>query len=247
MHERPLFSSDITIFASGITPTEWRKIEQDRKAANQVASAVRKRKWVEISNVSDLYRTLPSLRSRPDVMCFQGIALKTRRRVEGLLFLGYSHPTVFSSEQRQHARKFAAFAALCLQRMRTISEMNYSGLSPANERLEAHVSAFYEVNKIITSASHGVMPAQSLDQILRQAVGCTARRDGLGNVTGAIWTFDNASNTLKLVSAYPRAVRPIGYTYSILSEFGKIGITGRAVLDKVQRVGDVRKNKDYIL
>ena len=128
-----------------------------------------------------------------------------------------------------------------------------SGQSPSivytifENALEAHVSAFYEVNKIITSVSHGVMPAQTLDHILRQAVECTTRRDGLGNVTGAIWTFDNTSNTLKLVSAYPRAVRPIGYTYSILSEFGKIGITGRAVLDKVQRVGDVRKNKDYIL
>jgi hypothetical protein len=142
--------------------------------------------------------------ARTDVKCFQGIALKTRRRLEGLLFLAYSHAAVLSSEQRQHARKFAAFAALCLQRMRTISEVNYSGLSPANERLEAHVSAFYEANKIITSASHGVTPVQTLNHILRQAVECTTRRDGPRNVTGAIWTFDNTSNTLKLISAYPR-------------------------------------------
>jgi len=50
------------------------------------------------------------------------------------------------------------------------------------------------------------------------------------------------------VSAYPHGVRQIGYAYSILTEFGKIGITGRAVLDKVaRRVADVRTDKDYIL
>jgi GAF domain-containing protein len=118
---------------------------------------------------------------------------------------------------------------------------------PADERLEAHVSALYEANRIITSGSRGVKPPETLDHILKQAIECTTGKGDLRNTLGAIWVFDNTSNTLTLVSTYPRGVRPIGYSYAILEEFGRIGITGRAVLRKCpQRVANVGEDEDYI-
>jgi GAF domain-containing protein len=240
-------SEGIGVFCSGIAPPEWMAIEQHGPSQHRLLATVQERAWVEIANVLDPNQMLPGLRLPEDLICFQGIALKTSYRVEGLLFLGYSRPAVFTTEQRHAARKFAAFAALSLQRTHVISAMNRSRTLPAGERLEAHVSALQEANRIITSGSRGLKPPETLDHILKQAIECTAGKDSLRNTIGSIWVFDSTSNILTLVSTYPRGLRPIGYTLAILEEFGRIGITGRAVLKKApQRVSNVRNDEDYI-
>jgi GAF domain-containing protein len=245
-------SNNEPVFSSGILPLEWIAIEQHEASRHRLAVTVRDRGWVEIANILDPNQTFPGLQLPPNIFCFQGIALKTQSETEGILFLGYSHPDAFTAEQRQRARKFAAFAALSLQRIRGISDTNRSITLPADERTKAHLSAFYEASRIITSATRGVAPAQTLDDILKQAIECTKiGKDTFRNTVGTIWIFDRTSNTLRLVNTYPRRGelddRPIGYTYAILEGFGKIGVTGRAVICKTpQRVPNVQNDEDYI-
>jgi GAF domain-containing protein len=239
------------VFTSGILVEDWMAVEQHESNRNRLVSAVRDEGWVEITNMWDENPILSGLQLGPDILCFQGVSLKIANELEGLLFLGYSRPDAFNAEQRQRARKFAAFAALSLQRIQAISGRKQSTGQPTDERLKAHLLAFYKTSKIITSASGGLKPTEILDEILKQAVECTRiGKDSLRNTLGTIALFDGTSNTLRLESAYPRGAPnnlPIGYTQPVLKQFGRIGVTGRAVIDKKpQRVSNVLDNKDYI-
>jgi GAF domain len=239
----------MSVFTEGITSEEWLSIEEHQPDPGRLVEMLKIKGWVEIANMMGVSRVLPGLWSLPEIHSFQGIALKVGPKTEGFLFVGYEQLDAFDTDQRQRARKFAGFAALCLQRARSgyLSETQ----APQGERLKALLSAFYQTSGIITSASGGFPSSRILDEILRQAVECTRiGKDEQRNTIGSIELFDRTSNNLKLESLYPLGIqtgRVAGDTTAVIAEFNRIGVIGRAVLKKEpQNVGNVVGDDDYI-
>ncbi|MFP5262398.1 MAG: GAF domain-containing protein [Blastocatellia bacterium] len=118
----------------------------------------------------------------------------------------------------------------------------------------ANLLAAYDAGKALASLRAGLERKQVLDSILGQAVKCISRKRGRKVVLGTIQLYNEERQELVFESVYPSEhsenYAQVGQRWSIAqrqSDGERVGVTGRAVLERVpQLVARVRDDKDYI-
>ena len=167
-------------------------------------------------------------------------------RLIGLLNI-YSKdtPRDFGNDQLELVAIYANQVAIAVQ--------NAKLYEVARQR-HAHLEALHEASKAIAA---GFTPdrRQVLDQIVEQAVTRISDVRGPRPVSGILQLYDRTANELRFESVYPAALwdvlkNNVGEVRTLdraRAPGGRIGITGRAVIEKMSvRVSDVRVDPDYV-
>jgi GAF domain-containing protein len=165
----------------------------------------------------------------------------------GLLNIYSKHqPREFTADQAELVSIYANQVAVAVHN----AEL-YEALKHQSE----HWQALHEASKTI---SEGFMVQQErvLDIIVEEAVERLSVVRGPRPASGIIQTYNQATNELQFKSVYPPGLLPaltikVGERRSLdrsLVHDGRIGITGRTVLEKhAERVRDVRTDPDYLM
>jgi signal transduction histidine kinase len=173
------------------------------------------------------------------------VPLLINERCIGVLNFEHPEPGYFSEDEREIIEDMATQAATAIHN---------AALYDAIKRRSQHLQALHEASKAI-AAGFAAKRKQTLDRIAEQAVERITGIKGPKATRGAIMLYDEVANELQLESVYPPEALPefqsrVGESRSLLKDKapnGKIGITGRTVLEgKPQRVNDVRIDIDYI-
>jgi GAF domain-containing protein len=148
----------------------------------------------------------------------------------------------FTQDECELAMIFANQASTAIHNARLYQETN---------RRNVHLSILLDASKTIASQS-ATSSKETLNRITKQAVERVAQATGPKATWGSILLYDPLFNELSFASRYsPGTAQTEHYERWVLDRKeapnGKIGIVGRAVLEKrVQRVSDVRLDCDYI-
>jgi GAF domain-containing protein/anti-sigma regulatory factor (Ser/Thr protein kinase) len=204
-----------------------------------IGRAVKNKTPLLVKNVED---HPDFLRSNPDTKCELAVPIIFREEVVGVINIEHNEIGGLDEEDLRDIQSLAAHAAVAIQNAR---------IYMALQRKSQHQQAIYEASKII-NASLERTQEDLLHLLVEQMVTKIVPTAGAMNVMGAVHLYDNEKKELKLECTYPQAVfgtHKIGEIRSLITPpFGKIGITGRAVLEKKpQRIGDVTRDNDYLV
>jgi GAF domain-containing protein len=150
-------------------------------------------------------------------------------------------PRPFTQDECELAMIFANQAATAIHNAR---------LYQAANRRNAYMSVLLDASRTITSQC-GTSSQEALNQITEQAVNQVIAATGPKATWGTILLYNPIVNELAFASLYsPDSPQTGPQRWSLdrrEAPNGKIGIVGRAVLEKrLQRVDDVRLDPDYI-
>jgi signal transduction histidine kinase len=115
--------------------------------------------------------------------------------------------------------------------------------------------ALYESGKAISEASVGLERTQILNRIVEQAVTAILKTKRSSVTLGSILLYDPERDQLMFESIYPVSRskvlldknRETRRLHQLASEGKRVGVTGRAFLDKSpQLIRDVKQNNDYV-
>ncbi|MDH4138761.1 MAG: GAF domain-containing protein, partial [Anaerolineae bacterium] len=187
-----------------------------------------------------LYRPyIPNMRSE------LAVPMSFEDRVVGVINIESADAKAFSEDDERLLKGLAKQAAIAIHNAR---------LYEAIKRQSQHWQALCEASKAIAAGS-AAERKQVLNRIVEQAVRCIAGIKGPKAVWAAIMLYDEAANELWFESVYPFKVSPelearLGEGWFLdrgKAPGGRVGITGRTVLEKKpQRVEDVRNDPDYL-
>lgn len=169
--------------------------------------------------------------------------LKAAGEKVGVMFVNYFSYHDFTADEITNTQLFANQAAVAIS-----NAQQYEAL----KRSEAYLSALYDAAKAIT-ASFGAGSKKVLDDIVKQAVECIQGKHGLKAHLGTIELYNERTNELSFESVYPPEEFPnlaarIGHQRPLDRTQGKIGIAGRAVLNRRYELvnNDIQDDRDYI-
>jgi GAF domain-containing protein/CheY-like chemotaxis protein len=198
----------------------------------------------DILDLDDLYvaedTTTDSLMRGPfvereEVLSSVGIPLAARNRKVGVMFVNYRHQHRFTADELTNIRLFAHQAAVAIRKAQLYEQVQKRAMA---------LQALYE-------AGQAVISTLSLSQILNRIAEQACRLVDNPGTQAHILLVEEEK--LKFTNAHPPKVLP-GLREQIGHEIdpkkgqnGRVGITGRVVrTGESQRVGDIRKDKDYI-
>jgi GAF domain-containing protein len=195
---------------------------------------IRSLEWAHI------YRAyIPGMRSE------LAVPMRFEKQVVGVINIESANTDAFNEDDEHLLEGLAKQAAIAIRNAR---------LYEATRRQSEHWQALCEATKAIT-ASFAAERRLSLDRIAKQAVERITGVEGPKAVWGAILLYDEANNELQFESVYPPTILPDfdagpHARWSLDKDKapnGRIGITGRTILEKrQQRVKDVLTDPDYL-
>lgn len=169
-----------------------------------------------------------------------GIALRVGEHTVGILFVNYRATHHFTEEEKRLVRTFAVQAVIAIYN---------AELYEKEKKRSEHFRCLYGAGQVISAS---VDKDDILNELLDKALEITAI-SGQKAIYANILTYDCDTDEMIFTHAQPEGVLPklqaeIGQRISFDDGFnGKIGIIGRTIKTRrTQRVGDVRKDADYI-
>jgi PAS domain S-box-containing protein len=179
--------------------------------------------------------------SNAATICELAVPIIYRDEVLGVINVEHEERGGLDKDDQQDISLLAAHAAVAIQNAR---------MYQALERKNRHQGAVYEASKII-NANLKRSEKELLDLLVNLMVTRIVPTGGAKNVLGAILVYDGGKDTLTLVSTCPENVfglKRVGEARPIKnSPDGKVGITGKALLEKrTQRVNDVSLIPEYL-
>ena len=156
--------------------------------------------------------------------------------------IGVAHPNVgaFTMDDQRDLESIAAFASVAIENAKH------------NEKQFQHIKnlgTVYAASKFLTTNIADDL-SSLLASILKQAVDRVVSIENVGTVLGVIYLYDKEKNSISLECIYPPDIsKNSKYRKSRVLDrgMGKIGITGRAVLDQeIQLVNDAPLDQDYV-
>lgn len=182
------------------------------------------------------------LRSNEQTKSELAVPIIYQKTVIGVINVEHDDVNGLDEEDLHDIQALAAHAAVAIQNARIFQDL---------ERKNQHQMAIYEASKII-NASIDLTETELLKLLVEQMVTRIIPKAGALNILGAVQLYNAEKNELQLECTYPEeafGVHKIGETRSLAaSTNGKIGISGRAVVEKKpQREDDVRHNQDYYI
>jgi len=191
-----------------------------------------------VKNVGDHPDFLSSNRG---TNCELAVPIIYRDEVVGVINVEHKKIGGLDEQDQQDIQSLAAHAAVAIL---------FARMYQALHRKSQHQQAMYEASKIIT-ASLELTQKDLLDLLVKQMVTRIVPAAGALNILGVIHLYDHEKKELILECTYPQAAfgtHQTGEKRSLKNPpLGKIGISGRAVLQKKpQRVGDVTQDGEYL-
>jgi GAF domain-containing protein len=191
--------------------------------------------------VKDVENHPDFLRANQHTKCELAVPIIYQDEVVGIINIEHKKIGGLDEEDLQDIQSLAAHAAVAIQNAR---------MYQALQRKSQHQQAIYEASKII-NANMELTQKELLDLLVEQIVTKIVPAAGAMNILGAILLYNDEKKELKLECTYPKAAfgtHRINEIRSLINPpEGKIGITGRAALEKKpQRVDDVTRVDQYL-
>ena len=191
--------------------------------------------------VEDVKANPEYLSSNEHTKCELAVPIIYRNEVVGVINVEHNVIGGLDKDDQQAIESLAAHAAVAIQNARIYQVL---------QRKSQHQNAIYEASKTINK-SLDLTEKELLKLLVEQMVVMIVPAVGAVNIWGAILLYNNEKKELKMECIYPSESfesQWIGQIRSLTNPLGgRIGITGRAILDKrPQREGDVTRNSDYL-
>jgi len=190
--------------------------------------------------ISDVTKDADYLQSHLDTRSELVVPIIYSSEVVGVINVEHPEIGAFDNDDCRDLESLAAYAAVAIKNADQFEKL---------QRRSQYLEAIYSASKIISTEGTREQKAL-LGLILEQAAKRIIPTEGAKTVLGTLYLYDHLKNELTLECAYwPEAVGsiPIGKARLLDRHKGRIGITGRAALEKTpQLVPDVLSDGDYI-
>lgn len=186
-----------------------------------------------------LFKSSPFARKEAIKSCVAA-PLRASGENVGVMFINYFSHHDFTNDELINIQVFANQAAVAIKNAQQYEAIERSG---------GYLRALHESAKAIT-ASFSSGSRKVLDDVVRKAVECIQGRQGPKAHLGTIELHDEATNELRLESIYPTDKFPhlvgrIGHQRPLDRAQGKIGVAGRALLErKYQLIDNIQDDED---
>ena len=231
--------SELKKIVSVLGPWINLKDEPDRRIGI-TGQVIKSKNSILVQDVKDINNNHGYLESHPDTRSELDVPIILKGEVIGVI--GVAHPNVgaFTMDDQRDLESIAAFASVAIENAKH------------NEKQLQHIKnlgTVYAASKFLTTNIADDL-SSLLASILKQAVDRVVSIENVGTVLGVIYLYDKEKNSISLECIYPPDIsKNSKYRKSRVLDrgMGKIGITGRAVLDQeIQLVNDAPLDQDYV-